>query len=226
MLASTVMIPCFEATTSCRLDWTALSAVGTLAAAVATAGAVIFALTSAERDYGRRRKMRAEEWQRETDAVTARTARLAHAFGQELARAAKRLTQGHNALKFSLMAEESQPGAIDLGISLMAQGLDGQSLPLMERFADDLDGLSELDAIAVLNVLSNWRHVSLPMPVLNEARLNDEQKRKQIHLRMTDFVVLVSLMRELQIKLEAYYRHLPGIQIVDAERAPEEELII
>lgn len=218
------MVPCMELSRSCRLDWAALSAVGTLAAAGATVWAIVVALTSAERDYRRRLSMREEEWKREADALAARTARLAHAFGQELTRAGKRLSQGHDALKFALTAARTKPGAVDLGVELLAQGMEGQSLPLMERFADDLDGLKELDGIAVLNVLSNWRYVTSPMPVLKEVNLSEVQKRQQIELRMAEFRMVVSLMRELQIKLEAYYSHLPGIMVVDPKDVPGDEL--
>ncbi|WP_426805332.1 hypothetical protein [Stenotrophomonas sp. SrG] len=56
MIAAEVMVPCISAASSCRLDWTALSAVGGWAAAIATFLAVYVPARNYKADNERRAK--------------------------------------------------------------------------------------------------------------------------------------------------------------------------
>lgn len=56
MIAAEVMVPCLSWATTCRLDWTALSAVGGWAAAIATFLAVYVPARNYRKDNERRAK--------------------------------------------------------------------------------------------------------------------------------------------------------------------------
>ena len=189
--------------------------VATWVAGIATLGAVWVALRAAERERKKAIEIQEREWKRADERLKVRTARLANAFHRDLVYAARELVlviANLNPNNF----KELQPSMLDYLIN----GRPRMQLPMVDRFAGDLDGFKDEDALALLTALASWRHLSGPLCIAIE----DMTQKRAATIAVNMREIALFLHKEhalLNDRLIAYFLHIPGLQIVEDE-VPDE----
>lgn len=211
-------------TLGCDVDWAAWGA-------IATAAAVIYAILAGRMEHKRAlhvqkleesaaRVMQRTAWEREDQQRNVRTARLANLFSRDIVYAARQLTMvlaNLEPVRFAAMGEE--------GISYLHDGLPKHALQNVERFADDLDGFENRDAIALLAALASWQEFSEGVLVPPHHLSRDRARRIAENIRTTAFAMR-TMHVELNERMITYFVHMPELTGIVTDDVPEEVLEI
>lgn len=135
------LTPCIDTTSTCNLDWTAVSAIGGWAAAAGTVLAVIVALWSYRAQADAAKK---------ADARTA--VRLALAFAKELAFARRLLV-----VKLLDWDPSDFPTTTPIILDSFVAERPFPDLVFLRSCTDRLQGFKDEDAFALLSVLTAWQ---------------------------------------------------------------------
>lgn len=230
MSAVEYVVPCFEFSRTCRLDWSGISALGGWAAAIGTLVAVAVALSAsrsqlsaAERAMHAEREKALEIQQREWDAAAEASKlmamRLAHGFSRELSYARRSIFAG--------IADWDPKGLIDPPKFILDIFVRDKPLPdlmLIGQFADRLEGFEDEDAFAILSVLATWQFFNANPGISAEqlALFTPEQRQSMARSRVKFAFELLDLIEHVINRLEPYYSAHPSIVRYMAQELPNE----
>lgn len=187
--------------------WTAEAA--GWAAALATVAAVVVALTAAEKERQKSIYLQEREWDRGDKQRRLKAARLAHAFNRDLVRA-------HREIKLDRQNRRLALGLDDIGV-LSAYLLHRRPvihLPMIDRFANELDGFEDRDALALLNMLASCSDLSRRVETpLHEMSMERAVKMASV-IEQQSRVISEELIK-LNDRLLDYFKDFPDMTIVD-----------
>ncbi len=218
------MTPCFEQSDTCNLDWAAVAALGGWAAAAATFVAVVVALLAAFLQteaakvavIAERKKsehIQEREWDAAKEAHRRTAEQLARGFAKELGYARRQLAPRLcNWNPFN--SKEISSDIIDS----YATEKPFNDLVFIRSCADRLQGFSEDDAFAILNVLTTWQFFNSRV-VRSRASIERMAKSnwKGLTLQRVEFgLQLLKIIDSTITRMEVYYSDSPGVDALNA----------
>lgn len=213
-MASTMMVPCFELTNQCNLDWAAVAALGGWAAAIGTVVAVIVALLASKAQVAAAEKaVRAEreksehiqqrEWDQGAKADKRAAKHLAIALSKELFYARRSLVVkmlDWDPDQFS----RASPAIVDSYFS----NDPFPDLVYLRASSHRLQGFKDGAASALLSVLTAWQFYNRS-PGLNFEEFGhkpESERRRFLQARAKFGFDLLDLIEGTIGKLEGYYK--------------------
>ncbi|HGK7302416.1 TPA: hypothetical protein ACJ509_004005 [Stenotrophomonas maltophilia] len=213
------LTPCFERSDTCNLDWAAVAAIGGWAAAAATFIAVVVALVAAYQQtkaaeaavIAEREKsehIQEREWTAAKEAHRRTAALLARGFVKELQYARRQLAP--RLCNWNPFNSKEIPAGV---IESYANSKPFNDLVFIRSCADRLQGFSDGDAFAILNVLTTWQFFnSSPGRGLDAIQRMAKNRWKELTLQRVQFgLQLLEIIDSLIIRMEAYYADTPEV---------------
>lgn len=207
---------------TCKADWNAWAALGTLAAVLyavfASRIAFNHALKLQKRAHADSLDLQGREWIRQDMQRKIRTARLANLFHRDIVYAARALTLALANLEPRRFATFG-----DDGPSYLLESLPKNQLRNVERFAGELDGFEDRDALALLTALVSWQDFSDGVTVPKHHLTIQRAQLLAANIRTT-----VAHMRAMHVELNdrmiTYFKDMPEITGVVEDEIPAELL--
>lgn len=216
MVIAKIMIPCVSGA-ECRLDWTAVSAVGGWVAAAATFLAVLAALSVARKQLEAAKALQNREFA-ERDVEKAKLAvRQAHVFSKELMYARR-----HLAVTLANWEPAGFGSASKAIIDCFAAERPLPELTVIRSFSDRLDGFKDADAFAILSVLATWQFFNVS-PGISAAEIIEMSPTDRVRMarkRVRFGLELYDAIGKLINELAGYYETHDSIIGVQFEPAP------
>jgi len=211
------LTPCFEQSDTCNLDWAAVAAIGGWAAAAVTFIAVVVALlaafqqtqaakTAVAAERAKSEYIQEREWDASREAQRIAAAQLARGFAKELAYGRRKLVPRLcNWNPFN-----SKPITADI-IESYASSKPFNDLIFLRSCADRLQGFSDDDAFALLNVLTTWQFFnSNPGRSLASIERMAKSRWQELSLGRVEFgLELLDIVESTIERMRTYYGDSP-----------------